>query len=94
MVPSTGTLVSLQIRLTSALFIICFSAEERNQFRTHTVVNVLYCSGDIFIGDVTRDYNDSQGQPVVQAGFANAKVSEPPMFVGLGFLLIVIVLMV
>lgn len=37
------------------------------------MVQVLYCSGDIFVGDVTRDYNDGQGKPVVQKGVANAQ---------------------
>lgn len=43
----------------------------RNPYREHTVVIVLYCSGDAFAGDVVQPYNDKvgpQGKPVVQCG--------------------------
>lgn len=45
----------------------------RNEFKSHTIVHVLYCSGDIFGGDVVRDYNDKKGVPVTQKGLANAQ---------------------
>lgn len=44
-----------------------------NEFRSHTVVNVLYCSGDVHVGNATRDYNDKKGQPVVQSGLMNSQ---------------------
>jgi hypothetical protein len=34
---------------------------------------VLYCSGDLHAGDVQRDYNDDQGEPVLQVGQANTQ---------------------
>ena len=32
---------------------------------------MLYCSGDLHAGNVTRAYKDSKGEPVVQVGFEN-----------------------
>ena len=46
-----------------------------NAFKSYTVVNVLYCSGDIHGGDVTRDYDDTNGEPVTQTGLANAQAA-------------------
>jgi hypothetical protein len=46
---------------------------ERNAFRDYTVVQILYCSGDVHGGDVTRPYTDPKGQPVVQKGLANTQ---------------------
>jgi hypothetical protein len=34
---------------------------------------VSYCSGDVFGGNVVRDYTDSKGQPVTQKGLVNAQ---------------------
>jgi len=45
----------------------------RNEFKSHTIVHITYCSGDLFVGDITRDYNDKAGKPVVQKGQANAQ---------------------
>lgn len=47
--------------------------QESNAFRSYTVVNVLYCSGDIHGGNVVQDYVDSNGEPVQQKGLANAQ---------------------
>jgi hypothetical protein len=44
-----------------------------NAFKSYTVVNVLYCSGDVFAGNTVRPYTDSQGKPVVQVGINNAQ---------------------
>jgi hypothetical protein len=44
-----------------------------NEFRSYTVVVVLYCSGDVHIGNATRDYNDKAGKPVVQSGIFNTQ---------------------
>jgi len=44
-----------------------------NKFKSHTVIHVSYCSGDVFGGNVVRPYNDKQGQPVVQKGLANSQ---------------------
>jgi hypothetical protein len=44
-----------------------------NAFKSYTVVNVLYCSGDIHGGNIVRDYVDSNGEPVTQKGLANAQ---------------------
>lgn len=46
-----------------------------NQFRDYTIVHVMYCSGDIFGGNVVRDYDDKDGVPVTQKGFKNAEAS-------------------
>ena len=35
----------------------------------------MYCSGDVWLGNVTRSYADSSGQPVVQSGYYNALVT-------------------
>lgn len=45
----------------------------KNAFKDHTIVHVLYCSGDIFGGNVVRDYTDKDGVPIVQKGFHNAE---------------------
>jgi hypothetical protein len=44
-----------------------------NRFKDYTIVQVLYCSGDVFGGNVTRPYNDKDGVPVQQNGLANAQ---------------------
>lgn len=46
-----------------------------NHFRDYTVVVFLYCSGDIWGGNVTRDYKDKSDVAVSQQGYANAKAS-------------------
>lgn len=43
--------------------------EPLNKYKDYTIVHVSYCSGDLFGGDVVRDYTDSAGVPVVQKGF-------------------------
>jgi len=42
-----------------------------NPYKDYTVVHVLYCSGDMHAGNVTRDYTDDAGEPVVQVGLTN-----------------------
>lgn len=49
--------------------------KEANTFKSYTIVNVLYCSGDIHGGNVVRDYVDSNGEPVTQKGLANAQAA-------------------
>jgi hypothetical protein len=66
--------------------------DERNPYKSYTVVQVLYCSGgkretctcacaftrgspDSHSGNVTRDYTDDAGEPVVQVS-AHAGVRE------------------
>jgi hypothetical protein len=44
-----------------------------NKFASHTIVHVLYCSGDVHGGDTVRPYKDSAGVPVTQKGLANAQ---------------------
>jgi hypothetical protein len=44
-----------------------------NPYKRYTVVQVLYCSGDVHVGDVTRPYTDSAGKAVIQKGEANAQ---------------------
>lgn len=46
-----------------------------NPFAGYTVVQVLYCSGDLHAGNVTRPYTDSAGEPVVQVGYENTKAA-------------------
>jgi hypothetical protein len=46
---------------------------KNNKFRSHTIVHVLYCSGDVHGGNVVREYNDRWGVPVQQKGLANAQ---------------------
>mmetsp|Transcript_63044 Transcript_63044/g.163590 ORF Transcript_63044/g.163590 Transcript_63044/m.163590 type:complete len:537 (+) Transcript_63044:90-1700(+) len=43
-----------------------------NPYKNWTVLDVFYCSGDLFLGNMTRDYEDN-GEPVVQHGYWNAK---------------------
>jgi hypothetical protein len=44
-----------------------------NRFKDYTIVQVLYCSGDVHGGNVTRPYNDDDGAPVQQKGLANVQ---------------------
>lgn len=44
-----------------------------NSFKSYTIVHVLYCSGDIFGGNVVRPYNDKDGVPIQQVGLINAQ---------------------
>mmetsp|Transcript_31921 Transcript_31921/g.53350 ORF Transcript_31921/g.53350 Transcript_31921/m.53350 type:complete len:453 (-) Transcript_31921:262-1620(-) len=46
---------------------------EANDFKEHTIVQVLYCSGDVHGGNTVRPYNDRDGVPVEQKGLANAQ---------------------
>lgn len=46
-----------------------------NKFKDYTIVHVMYCSGDIFGGNVVREYDDQAGVPVTQRGFKNAQAS-------------------
>ena len=50
-------------------------SDPANPFVNYTVVHVLYCSGDVHGGNVTRPYNDKDGQPVVQHGYTNARAA-------------------
>lgn len=47
----------------------------QNAHASYTVVQMLYCSGDIFGGNTTRAYNDSQGEPIVQVGLTNVQLT-------------------
>lgn len=47
--------------------------DQNNKFKDFTIVNVLYCSGDVHGGNTTRPYNDNKGVPVQQQGLANAQ---------------------
>lgn len=46
---------------------------KKNKFRDHTIIHVLYCSGDVHGGNTVRPYNDRWGVPVQQKGLANAQ---------------------
>jgi len=46
--------------------------DAKNAYKDYTIVHVLYCSGDLFGGDVVRPYTDSAGVPVAQKGYDNA----------------------
>jgi hypothetical protein len=41
----------------------------------HKIVHVLYCSGDLHAGNVTRPYDDNKGVPVQQKGYFNTKAA-------------------
>jgi hypothetical protein len=43
-----------------------------NPFKDYTIVHALYCSGDVYAGNVTQPYKH-RGQPVTQMGVANAR---------------------
>jgi len=43
-----------------------------NAYKDFTIVELLYCSGDVWGGNVTQSYKDSAGEPVVQHGMLNA----------------------
>ena len=49
-------------------------SNDLNEYKDYTIVQVLYCSGDVFGGDTTRDYDDKDGVAVQQQGLANAQV--------------------
>jgi hypothetical protein len=44
-----------------------------NHFKSHTVVHISYCSGDVFGGNVTRPYTDKLGKPIQQKGLSNVQ---------------------
>jgi hypothetical protein len=48
-------------------------SNSKNKYSKFTIVHISYCSGDMFGGNTTRPYTDSQGQPVVQVGLFNAQ---------------------
>ncbi len=47
----------------------------RNVYRAHTIVHVLYCSGDVHAGNSTRPYTDRQGGEVSQVGLLNSQAT-------------------
>jgi hypothetical protein len=47
--------------------------DDRNKFKDFTIVHVLYCSGDVWGGNVTQPFDDDAGVPVQQQGLANAQ---------------------
>jgi len=50
-------------------------ADTRNRFKSHTVVHVNYCSGDVHGGSVVTNYNDKDGVPAQQKGLVNAQAT-------------------
>lgn len=44
----------------------------QNAYKDFTIVELLYCSGDVWGGNVTQSYKDSAGESVVQVGMLNA----------------------
>jgi len=45
------------------------TADRRNGLRDHTIVEVLYCSGDLFVGNTVQNYNGT----TPQVGYRNAR---------------------
>jgi hypothetical protein len=45
--------------------------DPRNPYLNYTIINVLYCSGDNHLGDVTRNYTDEKGVRIQQVGVNN-----------------------
>jgi len=52
-----------------------FSRSASNPFNSYTILHVLYCSGDAHSGNVTREYNDLHGVPVMQRGYTNTRAA-------------------
>jgi len=48
---------------------------ELNPYKDYTVVHALYCSGDLWGGNVTQSYNDADGVPVTQKGLYNVQLT-------------------
>lgn len=46
-----------------------------NPYRDHTLVYLSSCSGDLYAGNVTRDYPDPTGEPVQQRGYNNVRAT-------------------
>ena len=44
-----------------------------NKYKDYTIIHALYCSGDVWMGDTVREYNDDAGVPVQQVGLKNAQ---------------------
>ena len=45
--------------------------EELNPYRHYTIVHILYCSGDLHLGDARMQYSQITGHPVFHRGGAN-----------------------
>lgn len=48
-------------------------SDSLNAYKDYTIVNVLYCSGDIHGGDSVRDYTDDAGVLIEQKGLVNTQ---------------------
>ena len=46
-------------------------SNDKNPYKDYTSIHIMYCSGDLHAGNVTRDYADSSGNPIVQVGYSN-----------------------
>jgi len=55
-----------------------------NPYREHTILHVLYCSGDAHSGNITRPYTDILGKKVVQAGYNNTRAALDWLKINLG----------
>jgi len=49
--------------------------DPKNVHKDYTVVQMLYCSGDVFGGNVTQAYTDSSGNLVKQMGLTNVQMT-------------------
>jgi hypothetical protein len=49
--------------------------DSRNRFKSHTIVHVNYCSGDVHAGNVVVNYTDKSGVPAQQKGLVNAQAT-------------------
>jgi hypothetical protein len=49
--------------------------DPKNAHKDYTVVQMLYCSGDVFGGNVTQAYEDSSGNLVKQMGLTNVQMT-------------------
>mmetsp|Transcript_2400 Transcript_2400/g.3684 ORF Transcript_2400/g.3684 Transcript_2400/m.3684 type:complete len:462 (-) Transcript_2400:1413-2798(-) len=47
----------------------------KNLHADYTVIHAMYCSGDVWAGNVTQTYNDDKGIPITQKGIINAQAA-------------------
>ena len=46
-------------------------SNQQNPYASYTIVHPLYCSGDLWAGNITQSYKHHTGKPVVQVGIYN-----------------------
>mmetsp|Transcript_15439 Transcript_15439/g.43752 ORF Transcript_15439/g.43752 Transcript_15439/m.43752 type:complete len:447 (+) Transcript_15439:86-1426(+) len=72
---TVGHLCTTNVYPQGELGVFDRSNPDVNKYADYTIVHLMYCSGDMHIGNVVRPYDDRKGVPVTQRGQANVQAT-------------------